>query len=351
MLSELDLQVVHALQEAPRASWSEIGAVLGLEARTVARRYEQLRSQGLLVVTQTVGPRLLRQTRWALLRARTIPGSAEHVGRRLAQWPQATSVRVTDGSFQVYALLSGRASRAGAEHIRTLWEQTQAQIAQIPEIVEADVHNIIDALDVGSVQRLDVLSNAQVKRLRETRTAPAPPDREPTEVTEEDLELFTILSRDGRRDVSDCAGELGRSRSWVSRRMARLQADGFLDFIALIPDVVSSRPVTALIWAGIAPAELSALAQQTASLAWIGLMVVTTGPSNVFAVAHLPTAKALSQALEEIREICPSLVVRETQLSVHAIKVHTRITDDAEHWSGEAAQPYAEGEVTDHRLR
>lgn len=345
MLAESDLQVVHALQEAPRASWREIGAVLGLEARTVARRYEQLRDRGLLVVTQTVGPQLLRQTRWALLRARTVPGKAEEVARQLAQWPQATSVRVTDGSFQIYALLSGRASRTTVEDIRTLWEQTQARIVQIPEIVEADIHNIIDALDVGSVQRLDVLSHAQVQRLRETRVAPSPPDREPTEVTEEDLELFTILSGDGRRDVAECAAELGRSRSWVSRRITRLQADGFLDFIALIPDAVSSRPVTALIWADIAPAELQVLAQHTPSLAWIGLMVITTGPSNVFAVAHLPTAKALSQALEEVHSICPSFVVRETQLSVHAIKIHTRITDDDEHWSGEAAQPYAGDEA------
>ena len=347
MLSESDLQIVHALQEAPRAPWTEIGAVLDLEPRTVARRYEELRDQGLLVVTQTVGPRLLRQTRWALLRARTVPGKAEHVARRLAQWPQATSVRVTDGSFQVYALLSGRASRTKVEDIRTLWEQTHAQVNDIPDIVEADVHNIIDALDVGSVQRLDVLSNAQVQRLRETRPQPAPSDREPTEVTDEDLDLFTILSRDGRREAAECAAELGRSRSWVSRRIARLQADGFLDFIALIPDVASSRPVTALIWATIAPAELPALAQQTASLAWIGLMVVTTGPSNIFAVAHLSTPKALSDALEQVRAICPSLAVRETQLSVHAIKVHTRITDDAERWSGKAAQPYATEDIVE----
>lgn len=312
-----------------------------MEARTVARRYEQLRDQGLLLVTQTVGPRLLGQTRWALLRARTLPGQAEHVARRLARWPQATSVRVTDGSFQVYVLLSGQAGRASAEDIQTLWEQTQAHVIDVPEIVQADVYSIIDALDVGLAQRLDALSNTQVQRLRETRSQPAALHREPTELTAEDLDLFTILSRDGRKDTADCAKELGRSRSWVSRRIARLQADGFLDFIALIPDVVSSRPVTALIWATITPAELPALAQRTDSLAWIGLMVVTTGPTNIFAVAHLPTTQALPAVLEELRDICPSLVVAETQLSIRAIKIHTRITDAAEHWTDQAVQPYA----------
>lgn len=98
--------------------------------------------------------------------------------------------------------------------------------------------------------------------------------------------------------------------------------------------------MTALIWAHIPPAELPALAQQTASLAWIGLMVVTTGPSNVFAIAHLRTTSALSQALEEIRSVCPSVIVHETQLSVRTIKVHTRITNDAERWSGEATQAF-----------
>ena len=333
---------MHALQEAPRAAWTELATVLGLEARTVARRYDQLRADGLLLVTQTVGPRLLAQTRWAVLRVVTRPGTAERVAQELARWPQATSIRVVDGAFQVYALIAAQASRADVEDIRTLWEQAQARIVEIPEIEQADVLHILDAFDVGRAGRLDVLSKAQVQQLHDLRGQPAAsPGREPAELTDEDLELFTLLARDGRREVADCAVALGRNRSWVSRRIARLQADGLLDFIALTPDVASSRPVTALVWASVPAAELSALAHRVGSLGWIGMMAVTTGPSNVFAVTHLPTSRALTDALVELVEVCPSLVVKETQLSVRAVKIHTRITDERERFTEQAAQPYA----------
>ncbi|MEU5899165.1 MULTISPECIES: Lrp/AsnC family transcriptional regulator [Streptomyces] len=50
-LDGLDLRIVSALQIEPRASWAKVGSVLGVDAVTVARRWNRLRAAGLAWVT------------------------------------------------------------------------------------------------------------------------------------------------------------------------------------------------------------------------------------------------------------------------------------------------------------
>lgn len=45
-LSELDLALVNALQISPRAPWTELAKALDIDAATVARRWERLRTAG-----------------------------------------------------------------------------------------------------------------------------------------------------------------------------------------------------------------------------------------------------------------------------------------------------------------
>lgn len=46
-LDDLDLLLVTALQTAPRATWQQLGQVLGVTASTAARRWERLTGAGL----------------------------------------------------------------------------------------------------------------------------------------------------------------------------------------------------------------------------------------------------------------------------------------------------------------
>ena len=201
---------------------------------------------------------------------------------------------------------------------------------------------MLRSLDVGRSQRLDSLSNAQIGRLRSHR----PPDRfaarEPVTLSPHDASLLNLLTADGRMDVAAIADRLDRSRSTVSRRIARLQADGMIDFIALLTDASSSRPVTVLIWCNIEPAEWDQLATRVAPLAWVGLLTITTGRSNVFLVAHLATTTSVEDVLCVLKSHCPSTQIHETQLSIHAVKVHIRILDEHERWTDDVPQPYAE---------
>lgn len=333
MLGESDLQVVHALQEAPRAPWTVLAGVLGTDARTIARRYERLRHAGYLRVAITLGQRALAGAFWAHLRARTLPGQALMAARQLAAWPQAPVVRVTDGSFEVYALLTGRDGRL-------LWREAQQRIARIPQIVQADLHTVIATIDVGGAERLDTLSNAQVAQLRAWQSRLAPHGREATRFTAADTDLCVLLNRDGRADVASLATELGRSPSSVARRITRLQSDGYIDFLAMIAEPLSSRPLCALIWCRIASEELPQLQQRRSALHWLGLLTVGTGRSNVMLMANLPTMLSLDMVLTQLHSICPSLEVHETQLSAQSIKRQSRMVTDDELWTDEVLNPY-----------
>jgi len=332
MLSEFDLEIVHALQEAPRAPWSLLAGVLATDARTIARRYDRLRADGHVRVSATLGPRWLERVSWAHLRVRTLPGQARHVARQLAAWPQTGSVRVTDGSYEVYALLTGVDGRA-------LWRSTQDGIARIPQIVRADIHTVLESLDIGRAERLDTLSKRQVQQLRSYARLPES-DREVTRMTETDLALTAMLNLDGRTEVAACAAELGRSPSSVSRRISRLQADGHLDFMTMIAEPLSSRPLCTFVWGRIDPEELPALRKHRAALHWAGLLTITTGSSNVVVMANVASVRGLESVLSTLRSICPSLEVHETQLSRQAVKRHSRLVTEDELWTDELTDPY-----------
>ncbi|MEW1962639.1 Lrp/AsnC family transcriptional regulator [Microbacterium sp. NPDC077644] len=333
MLSEADLRIAHALQEAPRAPWSTLASALGTDARTLIRRYEQLREAGHIRVTSTLGPRLLERVYWAHLRIRTLPGQALQAARQVAAWPQAGLVRVADGAFEVYALLMGRDAAAP-------WHDAQEGIAHIREIVQADVYTIVEALDIGLSERLDVLSRSELGKLRTPRDPATTTLVDSTRAKDFDLELWHQLNLDGRADITTLADRLARSPSTVSRRITRLQTAGYLDFLTMIADPVAPRSRSVFLWCRIADDELPALRSRHSSLHWIGLLTIMTGRSNVMLLANVTSMAALDTVLSELRSICPSLEVHETQLSTLAVKRHTRLMTDDERWTDEVITVY-----------
>src|ERR1700761_281090 len=89
MSDPLDVQLVYALQLDGRAPFSVIGDVLGVPDQTIARRYNRLRSSGLLRVRGLVEPDLLRP------RALLVPGectpqrpAAVGPGAARPRWPR-----------------------------------------------------------------------------------------------------------------------------------------------------------------------------------------------------------------------------------------------------------------------
>ncbi|NBE55310.1 Lrp/AsnC family transcriptional regulator [Streptomyces boluensis] len=326
MISEDDLALVHALQEAPRAPWALLASVLAAEPRTVARRYARLCESGALRVVPTAGPRLVDRLQLGHLRLRTAPGRADEVARRLAAWPQAASVHVTDGSADVYATL------VGTDH-PTLIRDTQQAVAALPAVAHSETNTVLETIEVGGSRRLESLHPRQIRELR--AALPEPRTGATATLRHDDLPLLRLLGQDPRTDTAELARRLGREPSTVSRRLGRLRADGLLGFVALLTDTASPAPWRVLLWCAAPPDDVPQLAAKLAQMPKVGLLTVTTGRANLQLLAHLESPARVTALHTELTALSPGLRIVETQVAAYAVKVHGCLRTPEGRWADE----------------
>ena len=103
-LDDDDRRLIAALQVRPRASWTELGAVLGPSPLTLARRWARLSGSG--VAWLTAAPNLQAGTAAlghgvALVEMRIPPGQVLPIAGELAQVPEIATIDVTAGSREL----------------------------------------------------------------------------------------------------------------------------------------------------------------------------------------------------------------------------------------------------------
>lgn len=332
MMSPQDLQLVHALQLAPRASWATLGQHLGTDPRALARHYAQLVEQGQVSVMVTLGPRALERVQPGILRVSALPGHTSQVARALAGWSQATTVRLTDGATEIYALVL-------APTHRRLADTVSKTVAALPGVAGSELHAVFRTLDAGRVGRLASLpreTQHALQRLRPSADGMGTSAR----IADGDIELFSLLCRDGRTEVSELARRTRREPSTVSRRLRRLEADGFLDYVSIIPDTASPFPVLVMMWCTITPMDVPILEERIPFLSWIETATVVSGTHNLFLLAHVSSTADVPELHATAHELTPSLQVREVQVVGQPVKLHTRTVDNTGRLEDRVEDPY-----------
>ena len=112
-MDEMDLALLDGLHVNPRASFDELGRVLGISGPTVARRWRRMVDAGKAWVSSALGPDL--PVVGGLLEAECEPGDASAVAAQFACVPQVFSTHITTGRSNVYALLVTADERALAQ--------------------------------------------------------------------------------------------------------------------------------------------------------------------------------------------------------------------------------------------
>ncbi|WFR73389.1 Lrp/AsnC family transcriptional regulator [Prescottella defluvii] len=101
-LDEIDLSLVNVLQCDPRASWSKVGAALGIDPVTAARRWARLTESGSAWVTaHPAGPQTA-----ALVEVECVAGEAEATAEILSHRPHVLTVEHTSGSRDLLLTVS-----------------------------------------------------------------------------------------------------------------------------------------------------------------------------------------------------------------------------------------------------
>ncbi|MEU8556449.1 Lrp/AsnC family transcriptional regulator [Streptomyces anthocyanicus] len=274
---ELDLGLLDALEVNGRASFSRIGAVLGVSDQTVARRYRRLCAEGGLRVVAVRDAERLGQDHWTL-RLRCVPDSSAAIADALAKRPDTNWIGVASGGTEV--ILGTRPRSPGARDDLLL-----GKLPRTPRVLEIHAHQMLHRFyggPSGWLRKFGVLSEEQVAALR---NEPDPARREPARIDPEDEPLLAVLERNGRATYPELQRATGRSESAVKRRLAALLASGavYID-VEYDPDILGYRTDAAL-WITTSPAALHRVGEALAAHDEIAHVAATAGPSNIIATA------------------------------------------------------------------
>lgn len=306
VFGERDLDLVNALQINPRASWTRVGASLGLDATTVARRWQRLTDSGLAWMTAyapefaTIG--------YVRLRCRADAVAA--VSAQLCARPSIFSVERTSGSYQLQLSVAA-ADPAALDDFAARW------LACLPGVQEVWTGVGLHMYVEGSQWRPQSLDPMQRTLLTDDRDA-LPPG--PARVRAGDIELMLALGPDARRSAADLAADTGLSETTVRRRLAEMTRSGRLVTRCDFAQQSAGWTVTANYWAKLSAGELNALGAALADWPEIRLCVATADDTNVLLIAWLRGQHECILLENRLLQAFPKLHITERQLTLRALK-------------------------------
>ncbi|MCX4704797.1 Lrp/AsnC family transcriptional regulator [Streptomyces sp. NBC_01352] len=270
----LDLQLLDALEVNGRASFSRIGAVLGVSDQTVARRYRRLWAEGGLRVVAVRDAERLGQDQWTL-RLRCVPDSALPIAQALAKRPDTSWIGIASGGTEV---IFGTRPRSVGDRDDLLL----GKLPRTPRVMEIRAHQLLHRFfggPSGWLSRFGALTADQL-----TALGPEPVAAEGlARIDPQDEPLVAALEQDGRATYPELQRATGRSESAVKRRLAALLASGAV-YIDVEYDTESiGYPVSAVLWITTTPAALHTVGEALATHDEIAHAAATAGPSNIIA--------------------------------------------------------------------
>src|ERR1700733_922000 len=232
----LDLQIIHALQLRPRASFSRIAAATGVSEQTVARRYRRLRGDGVIRVIGLVDSRQVGQNDW-VVRVQVRPGSAARLAEALARRDDVAWVTLSAAGSEVVCSVRSRSQEQRDELLLQRLPSTAPVLGiSAPAVLRRFAGSEADWLGYGGL-----LTDQQIERLGVPPDglpgsgglppAPRPPDSGPPASLEPgDQPMLDLLAADGRAGYAALAAATGWTESRVARRLETLQRHGIVYF-------------------------------------------------------------------------------------------------------------------------
>ncbi|WP_410874305.1 Lrp/AsnC family transcriptional regulator [Nocardia sp. A7] len=306
-LDELDRRLIHALQLDGRAPFRRMAEVLGVSERTVARRYQRLRSHLVLRVVGRVNSARVGLVD-AVVLIRCAPGADEQLAAALARRPDTSWVALLAGGAELTCMF---ATPAGTD--------LAAGLARLPGVRDLTVSTILRFIagTEGWAVRTNALTADEMLTLATSNAEPAVPI---PNWTEQDARLAAELGADGRAELHRLAATTGWSEPTVRRRLATWRAAGVLEFEVEIDPALFGYREEALVWLAVAPAGLAEVVGVLREHPGVAFAATTTGSWSVFAIVELQVVGDLHDfvtidlaALPAVTRIETNLIRRRTK--------------------------------------
>jgi DNA-binding Lrp family transcriptional regulator len=319
-LDELDRCVVHALQIHPRAPWTLVGEVLGVNPVTAARRWQRLQEAGLAWVTAY--PRLYdpRIVVTGTVEVDAEPGAAEDVAQIIAQDPAVPNIKLTAGGRDLVAAVQTRSLDELARVTTSLFQRT-------PGVRATRTHVSTGVSTEGSRWRLRSLDEAQAARLEAALPPPglAAPLAEPR-WEELDTRLLELLSVDGRMSLRDLAAATGTSLTTLRRRVQSLLASR-LCLRCDLARPLSGWPLSAVYFASVPGRYVEETSRVLAGVREVRSCAITAGPYNLVIDVWLRDLRDVHAFEAHLSRKLPRLTVADRSVVLRTVKHMGRLLD------------------------
>lgn len=315
-LDETELALFHALEIAPRAPWTAVGAAVGIDPVTAARRWEAMESSGRAYVSAY--PLITRASAASFAEIRCRPDRVRAVAATIARDPYAMSVDVVSGG-------SGLLLLAAAASVETLNRYVLDRLPAVPG-VDAVVSQPVIAIHVdGGFAAAGALEPRGLSMLPARRRGTLLPSF--GRVDDLDWRICLALTRAGRASVADLSRETGASSSTVARRLGRLIADGALHVrVQLVPSAV---PRQAVVWLGIRvpPAQVSDVVRDLGRVAGVTSVSLVAGRHNLLVKVTLPHLAALEAFEASVHQTNPGIQIANRMVVLERVRHVARLFD------------------------
>lgn len=312
---ETDLKLVHALQAAPRATWHELGRVLGVDSATAARRWQRLVEAGAARVTAYPEVRLWAQDHCnAFVEVDLQPTARAQAVEVLSRVPQIASISIVSSGRDLFLTVL-------TPDLAMLSRLVLEKLQQLSGLRGTRTHAITTVYGEGNHWRLDALSPQRRRYL--------PPATGNRPVWKDHHRAVLSAIEDGRSPAADIAARTGKSAPTIRRRLTEMIDGGLLSLRCEVAQPSTGWPVAATFWARVPPDELQRTATALTELPEVRLCAATTGADNLVMTLWLRSLGDIQRLEAELAGKLPALTLTDRAVTLHAAKRMGCLLDDA----------------------
>jgi len=315
----VDTQLIARLQERPRASWVELAEHLDTRPATVARRYERLRSDGLIWTTAYAGPRVWLRDHLTFIEINCEPVQALWVANELVNDAHAFSVECVAGRSDVIVT-------AGFVSLSDVTAYVYGRVAKLPGVSVIRTHIATSIFTDGSRWRL----GSGGERIKTS------PDVGYGDVGVEalnldllDRRLIAELGSDARASLADLGEALGVGVSTVRRRLNTLISSYRMLLRCDVARSYTSAPVLVNFWGSVPGSEIKNVGIKLSKLPGLRVCAALTGEQNLLFSAWLSSASDILRLETLLAKHVPTLRIDDRAVSHLQLKLLGHKLDEA----------------------
>ncbi|GAA0196085.1 Lrp/AsnC family transcriptional regulator [Glutamicibacter creatinolyticus] len=304
-----DLELVHALQIAPRATWTELGEVLQRHPTTLSERWSRLRANRVAWTLGHLGGRPEMHCT-ALIDVEADPLSMQETLQALCAVPEVNSVDSSSrhADFRL-TCISADWLVMSRQVLPALWA--------IKGVLRLKTSVCTKVYASGEQWRLDVLSRNQEAALRRLAPIPQPTPTLPPSAL---WPCLRVLQADGRATAREIAAATGQHPSTTARFLRQALAAGMIYIRCELASDYSGSPLWVQWFTKVPPGMEDRVAQFLKGFRSLRLCAATTGEANLIFNMQLREPSEIVTIERQLVAQFPQMNVLETCVGTHSYK-------------------------------